>query len=202
MYLIGDFNIDYSRSGDVNKQRLKALESKYNMSQIVKLILDWDEIIRLKREERNLIIRKKQTYICIKLYENRNIPRKFWKEINNNLFIGKNKASVTEIRIRSQANTIIGGHEAACEINNYYAEVRMKLAQTNNSIWNPNSVSYQIYFPLMQFRFISEKETVALIRLLPPNKSSQVDGLPMNFLKDAMLITSFCYILNECLSTQ
>ena len=37
LYLLGDFNIDYSRGDDANKACLKVLENKYNMSQIIKV---------------------------------------------------------------------------------------------------------------------------------------------------------------------
>ena len=35
LILMGDFNIDYSRGNDSNKQALKIIETKYNMCQLI-----------------------------------------------------------------------------------------------------------------------------------------------------------------------
>ena len=35
---MGDFNIDYSRGNDLNKQALKIIETKYNMCQLIKTL--------------------------------------------------------------------------------------------------------------------------------------------------------------------
>ena len=35
LYLLGDLNIDYSKGGDINKLHLKALDTKYNMTQVI-----------------------------------------------------------------------------------------------------------------------------------------------------------------------
>ena len=68
--------------------------------------------------------------------------------------------------------------------------------------WTPNSGLLDFYIPTMQFRFVGEKEIVALIKSLPTNKSSQVEHISMKFLKDALLITNFetCHLINVCMT--
>ena len=163
---------------------------------------DWTELKMSKKKVRNLIIKKKRSYICDKLHENMNVPRKFWKAINKNLFIGNMKSETPNIRVYNSENVLVDGSDAATEINNYYSNVGCNLASAFTTSWNPNDFNYQIYFENMQFRFIGEKETIALIRSLPSNKSSNVPGITMSFLKDALLVTSFeiRHILNESLS--
>ena len=50
------------------------------------------------------------------------------------------------------------------------------------------------------FRFVGEKEIVSLIKALPVHNSSQVEGIQISFLKDAVLIShlEMCRIINGC----
>ena len=76
----------------------------------------------------SLFVRKKRGYVIRKLEENRMVPRKFWKEIHNNLFIGNIKSNVANIQVQSRTGELVEGLCAACEINSYYATVGEKLA--------------------------------------------------------------------------
>ena len=130
------------------------------------------------------------------------VPRKFWKEIHNNLFIGNIKSNVANIQVQSRTGELVEGLCAACEINSYYATVGEKLAAPFDRPWTPNSGLPDFYIPTMQFRFVGEKEIVALTKSLPTNKSSQVEHISMKFLKDALLITNFeiCHLINVCMT--
>ena len=180
--------------------RLKA--NLFDKAKISRADSDWDDVRRIKRKVRNLIIRKKRAYICNKLIENKNVPRKFWKSINNNLSIGNIKHATPNIRVYNTDRLLVDGLAAATEINNYYSTVGYNLARVFSLAWKANSFNLHLYFANMNFRFIGEKETAALIKTLPSNKSSNVPCITMKYLKDALQITTFeiCHILNECLS--
>ena len=53
---------------------------------------EWKFYTSIKKHVRKLTIKKKRFYITNKLEENKTAPNKFWKEIQNNLSIGKLKA--------------------------------------------------------------------------------------------------------------
>ena len=141
---------------------------------------DWDRLRVAKRNVRKLIMQKKCGYIIGKLEEFRN---------------------VVNIQVETPNGEKVEGYQAACETNRYYSKVGETLASKFQSSWNIHAIHQTVYIPNMQFRFIGEKETIALIRTLPVHKSSQVKNVPMLFLKDALLATHFeiSYILNECL---
>ena len=48
------------------------------------------------------------------------IPRKFWKEIQANFFVGNIKSRTETLNICSLNNDIVGGFDATSEINNCY----------------------------------------------------------------------------------
>ena len=182
----------------------KAIQEKSDFFKKIKysrLQTNWEKLKIIKGKVRNLIIKKKRSYICGKLHENKNVPRKFWKSINNNLFVGNIKTRTSNIRVYNSERVLVDGLAAATEINNFYSNVGYNLARAFTTCWKPNNFNYQLYFDNMQFRFIGEKETVALIKSLPLSKSSNVQGITMNYLKDALLISAFeiCHILNESL---
>ena len=174
----------------------------YKRIQNTNISSDWEELRVAKRKVRNLIIKKKRTYICGKLNDYKDVPCKFWKAINNNLYMGNIKSKTQNIRIYNSNKVLVDGSDAATEINNFYSNVGRDLASVFTSTWKPKNLIQQPYYRNMQFRFIGEKETISLVKTLPLNKSSNVQGIAMKYLKDALLITSFeiCHILNESIS--
>ena len=166
------------------------------------LLSDWDDLKIEKRKVRDLIIKKKRAFICGKLYENKSVPQKFWKAINNNLFMGNIKNKTPNIRVYNSNKVLVDGSDAAEEINNFYSNVGYNLASAFTSVWKPNNIVQQPFYHNMNFRFIGEKETISLIKALPSNKSSNIPGFIMKYLNDALLITAFeiCHILNESIN--
>ena len=186
--------------GEVRK-KIKDKNVHHMLAQQTKLSEDWNTFKALKNEVRALIIKKKRGYITNKLAENRKAPKKFWKTIQKNLNFGKEAASANSVIIHCDNEPPVTGEVAANKLNNYYAGVGAELAEKFSNVWHfpLNIPDYSI--PVMNFRFVGEKEVTALIKFLNENKSSRVDNVNMFFLKEALLclVTEFTFLLNKCL---
>ena len=137
--------------------------SQYKKACISGLKQDWDVYLETKRYARSLLIRKKRDYITRQLHENKSAPKKFWKEIQNNLSFGKCKNESKEITIYSPNKTLLNGEVATNEMNLYYSKVGKKLAEKFTDSWNPVYVCVLPCPPEMHFRFVGEKEVISLI---------------------------------------
>ena len=179
---------------DKNRQYQKACENNTS--------LEWDNLKVLKRRVRSLIIHKKRNFIMQKLNENRYAPKKFWKEIQKNLHFGKDVGQNAPISVKDLSGRLLVGKEASEPMNKYYAQVGSALAEKFNSTWLPPTIVHPLtYVPNMSFRFVGIKEVQSLINGLNSDKSSQVEGITTNYLKDALntMILEFTHLINQCL---
>ena len=94
--------------------------------------------------------------------------------MHNTLFIGNVKTNPPNTQMRIPSAEIVEGRLAACEMNTYYSRVGETLANRFQTQWVSSTICLSTHIPTMYFRFITEKETTALIKLLSINKSSQV----------------------------
>ena len=189
-------------NGSVKKAMLKK-RLIYRNACKTNLDCDWDKVREAKRQVRKLIIQNKRAYITGKLNEYSNIPRKFWHEIHRNLLVGNIKSSATNIQLDTESGRKVEGSQAANEINVYYSKVGAKLAEKFRGDWDENSIDQLVHVPVMNFRFIGEKETKSLIKALPAQKPSQVKNISTKYLIDALIAThfEFSHILNESLAS-
>ena len=120
-----------------------------------------------------------------------------------NLLIGSIKTTVMNIQLDTEEGNKVDGFRAACKINIYYSKVGETLAEKIIDKWDENSMERPVHVPVMNFRFIGEKEIISLIKALPTQKSSQVKNISTTYLIDALLAThfEFSHIINESLST-
>ena len=97
------------------------------------------------------------------------VPRKFWKEIHNNLFIGNIKSNVVNTQVQSRTGELVEGLSAACEINSYYATVGEKLAAPFDMPWTPTSIFLQCNSDSWEKRkllpSLSHYQQISLLRL-------------------------------------
>ena len=183
-----------------------AIDNKENFfktARISNLDNDWKLYVNMKRQVRSLLIRKKRSYISGKLQENRNAPKKFWKETQNNLSFGKLKSRNKSLTIYAPNKTLLTGEAAANEMNVYYVNVGKKLTKKFIDEWCPDTVR-NIQSPIVvHFRFVGEREMIALIKSLKLNKSSRVPNISMIHLRDALLslVPEMVHLVNECLRT-
>ena len=87
-------------------------------------------------------------------------------------------------------------------MNDYYANVGSSLAKHFMTPWTTPPISGIAHnISLITFRFVGEKEIISLINNLNVNKSSHVESITSQYLKDALkaLIVEFTFLLNKCL---
>ena len=173
----------------------------YKNACISKNLDDWTLYTESRKQVCILTIKKKRSYIMSKLYETKNTPKKFWKEIQNNLSFGKLKTKNTSLTIYAPNKTLLTREAAANEMNTYYVNMGKKLAEKFTNNWDPHTLNGLHRPPDLHFRFIGEKETISLIKSLKINKSTEIPDISMPFLKDALLsiVPEIMFLLNECL---
>ena len=132
------------------------------------------------------------------------MPKKFWKDIKQNLFFGKDQGTNQLITIKdSNGTTLTAGKDAASPLNMYYAQVGPSLATKFTPTWKPSSyLTSLMYLPKMRFRFVTIKELTSIVTCLATSKSSNVEDINTSQLKDAFktMIIEFTFFINECLS--
>ena len=108
-----------------------------------------------------------------------------------------------EITVYSQNKSLLNGEAAANEMNSYYSKVGKKWLRSLLIPGTRNMFRVLHCPPEMHFRFVGEKEVVALVKSLETNKSSQVSDISTFFLKYALLaiVPEVCHLINECLRT-
>ena len=131
----------------------------------------------------------------------------FWKQLKECKRtvrrFGKSKTrNIDDICVKI-IEKILSGIYPAVSMNECYTNIGETLASKFLiSLTNP----YPINCPPLtrqefQFRFITEKETVSLIKSLKLSKSSHVEGINITFLRDGLLIAEMelAHLINECL---
>ena len=180
---------------------VKEKGKQYKIASCTKNTQDWVRYKTSRKKVQTLIISKKRNYILTKLNENRNVPKKFWKEIQNNLHFG-NEKTVQLITIKDIHGKIRIGKDAAEPINTHYAGVGHSLAVKFQTTWDPSHCLCNFtQYPKMNFRFVGTVELTSLINCLNVNKSSSVHGIKTTQLKDFLkiMIIEFTHLINECL---
>ena len=175
---------------------------QYKIATSTKDSLEWEKYRISRKNVRVLIIKKKRYYIITKLNENRNVPKKFWKEIQGNLQFGNEKIFCHLITIKNTNGEIKIGKHAAEPMNVHYAGVGHSLAEKFQTKWKPmSSLSNFAHYPTMNFRFVGILELTSMINCLSNNKSSSVDNIKTNQLKDFLkiMIVEFTHLINQCL---
>ena len=184
----------------------KAIDNKarlFKTARTSKSEDDWKSYTNMKKQVRSLIIHKKRHYILTKIQENRNAPKKFWKEIQNNLSFGRLKSRNKTLTIYAPNKTLLTGEAAANEMNEYYINVGRNLAEKFTVAWCSDTVRNIQSPSTVHFRIIGEREMISLVKFLKLNKSSRITNISMIHLRDALLslIPEMVYLVNECLRT-
>ena len=154
----------------------------------------------------NLIKRAKQTYNKNMLRENINNPTSFWKSLKK-VFPSKPKTKHTCSTFKFDENEISDKQTIANEFGRFFSNIATKLLHilhpVKNFIWNK-----AIKIPIrttqrFSFRSVTPSEIFRCLRKLQRNKSSGIDELPPNLLKDAAeeISKPLAFIINKSLST-
>ena len=189
------FDGELRRAITVKNNHLKAMTADCDPTA-------WAKVRADRKSVRTLIVQKKRNFITTQLYENRNKPKKFWKEIQKNLHFGKDKCTDRQIMLKDANGNLFVGKDAVNPLNSYYVDVGKNLAEKFNTTWKPSqTLVHNLHIPRMNFRFITMKELTAIVKCLNVNKSSNVENINASQLKDALkiMMIEFTYFINECL---
>ena len=184
-------------------REIKRKDELYKIACTTQNPVDWLQLKRGKAKVKRLIIKKKRQFITKKLKEQHSAPKKFWKEIQNNLHFVREKANAGNIIMKCSNGNMVTGVDAATHLNHYYRDIGASLAESFNIKWSAFPTLVEHIGPKMEFRFIGVKEVTAIVKSLCINKSSHVENISSVHLKDALLTTKIelTYLLNKCLDT-
>ena len=183
------------------RQELGEKNKTYKRACLTQSSFDWEAYNDIKKTTRRLLIKKKRDYITLKLDENRDEPRAFWRELDTNLRVGKNKSPTTSCeRIRDVKGNIVTGKEVSETLNSFYVNVGQELARKFPHC-DPKQPTYMDVRRQCNFRFVDMPEVNSVIKALNKNKSTGIPDVNMTICKDALslLLLEFTYLINECL---
>ena len=189
------FTKDVLNSISLKNRLFKAAKANLNNMET------WIEFRAAKRNTRKVIRKSKSKCIQSTLTNSRNDPKRFWNEINKLLGAGKDPSKSIKT-IQNDVGDILCDSEAAEYLNDYYVSIGSVLAQDfGDNEWKPDFTFPQIREEKFDFRLITEKECLTLIKQIDINKSSALDNIKTIFIRDAFLSLSFevAYLLNESL---
>ena len=163
---------------------------------------DWEIFKRLKKETRKLLIKHRRLFVTNKLGSLNKDPKKFWREMGENLNIGKYAPKGKLIGIRDEEGTLREGKDAANFMNKYYTEIGHKLAECFKENWAPSSFFDILNTRKFEFNFVTENTVKSVLLNMPLNKTSCIEFLSTRLLRDGMLrmLTETTYLMNQCLS--
>ena len=143
----------------------------------------------------------KSRYISTTLDNDKTAPKRFWNEINNLLGAGKGGGNSIKM-IKNDLGEILCDQNAADYLNDYYVNIGEVLAEKfGSNTWNPGANFPSQNMETFNFRIITEKESLSLIKQIDVSKSSAISEIKALFIKDAFLSLNFevTYLLNESL---
>ena len=165
----------------------------------------WKDYKNQRSIVRRLLISKRRNYIMHTLNNNRDDPKRFWKEVSQNLHFGKTRSDVSPIQLKNESGDLLSGLDASNILNQYYATVgerlALKFAPPNATNINriPNQ-HYPMYEPMV-FRFVDIREMTSLVKSLKNNNPLGIPHLKTTILKDALkiLVLELTFLINKCL---
>ena len=193
--------VQLNRPDWVTEQVTTAIREKnmlYNRAQLSGLNEDWTDFRNKKKTTAKLIKETKCSSIRGRLHENRGNPKKFWRQINEEL-LGKKKDVGIEI-IRDANGNLISGSNAAEFINEFYSKTG-KNERDGSAEWDETWMNMDRIYSDFTFQFIELLEVHLLIKNIDINKSSGVKGINARLLKDCLSIceVELAYLYNVSL---
>ena len=182
----------------VTKEVVEAIQEKnilYKHAQVTSNDEDWRLFRVQKKKTKKLITETKCRSMKNRLGENRGNPKKFWRQVNNEI-LGRQDGEGLKV-IRNSKGEHITGKEAADYINQIYSE--MGIGNHNADVhWREQSMNMDMLEPGFNFRFIELLEVHQYVKGLDVNKSSGIEGISTNILKDCLTICEFeiTYVIN------
>ena len=162
---------------------------------------DWESFKKFRTKVKRLIRQHKLTYISRKLGNRRYDPRKFWQEMGRNLRLGKHTPRKGLFNIVDNTGNMLDGKMAADYINQYYTNVGDTLSVKFKDVWVESEFFEALNKTGFSFGFITENVIKNILHALPTNKSSCIEFLSSQMLRDGMteMLTETTFMINECI---
>ena len=135
-----------------------------------------------------------------KLHENKNDPKKFWRQINHEILGKRNNDGIRVIQKRE--GEYLTGKQAADYINRVYAEMGRN-EDGHTAKWSAESMNMDFVKQIFDFKFIELLEIHQLVKGIDITKSSGIEGLSSRLLKDCFTICEYelSYLFNCSIQT-
>ena len=201
--LWGDFKLKFlsiaGKHAPVKQRRVKREFKPWITSEIKHLIYHRDylkrQAIRLrsvyyetaykkcKNKITNLIRTSKENYFKAKLSDSKN-SKESWQFINE--LLNKNSKTSQIREINFDGKTVTKDEEIAAGFNEYFSTIGSMLFKAiKDCDTDPLSFLTVTHDNIFNFNFITIDEVISALNLLPPKKSSGLDGISAKLLKDA-----------------
>ena len=156
---------------------------------------DWENFRMVKKATSKLIVETKGKVMRDKLVENRNNPKRFWRQINRDI-LGNHRNNGIRV-VKNENGKCLTGKEAAEYINIFYSEMG-KDTENSPSSWDAASMNMERVDQEFEFKFIELLEIHQLVTAIDISKSSGVDGLNTMLLKECFKICEYelTYLFN------
>ena len=161
---------------------------------------DWDKFQRKKKSTTKLISQTKCVVTKNRLNENRGNPKKFWRQINNDI-LGKENSDGLKV-IKDELGNCLTGLDAANHINEIYAGLGQERDQKTGN-WNEGLMNMEHAGHNYDFKFIELLEIHQLVKGIDIHKASGIEGISAKILKDCFIICEYelTYIMNCSVNT-
>ncbi|XP_072046946.1 uncharacterized protein [Amphiura filiformis] len=163
---------------------------------------DWKQARFLRNKLNNMADILKRNYFCNTISSNQNNPRKLWKTIKT-LLPGNTESTISSML--DGDNTVSDKMEIASVMNKFFSTIGQKLDDnfgTNTNVL-PLPTRTNNCVASFNFNIITEESISKILRSLPTEKATGLDGVNTKFLKAgaSALVTPLAHIFNLSLQT-
>ena len=195
--------------------RIKQVRQPWITPRLLELILDkdkalknakkrknvelWNEAKRLRNLCTNRLRKAKADYVKEQLESHSNDQKKFWKNIQE-VIPNKPKGAKPIILKDQQQGTQVEVNDTADYINKFFINIGPNLAQNCTYIWNYTGTTTDQNLSDIN---TTPEEIIEICKLININKSSCVDSISSEILKDVFLAIpdKLCLLFNNCFYT-
>ena len=181
---IKDFNFKQAKKPWITREMIYLMKDKDEAWSYYCHTKDPDdyEIARFLRNRSKIINREaERKFHRDKIEANKNKPKDYWRSINR--VVNPKPSSPTFSLIDKETETPVAYEDTARFINEYFATIGEKLAQNLNTPWVYRGNSINTDF---MFHDCTLEELEPLLRKIDVSKSSGVDNISTQVLKDAL----------------
>ena len=175
----------------------KHRDSLEKKSKISGSLADRCKYVKARNSVTNFKRNLKENFFQTAFNEAGDDPKKIWRVIRQLLGSGQKKSKIMEINGKSDPT------EMADEINNFFADIGSNLTAELPDSMLEIDMAFRGNHEKFSFHQINDSDVRKLLRSMPVNKSTGVDGVPIRFLKmcEVVSVSVLTHIINLSLAT-